>query len=266
VDWVAAGTYDRRVGLSMFTLQVTHKVALDTDRERDHIVGTVRAAAPDVGVEVIRHFSSGYHSRNGGGDAIRTDGDLPVLDLRDLAPEDRRIPAPHGRPHGTLREQARELVDTVRDTGASNRIKRPVTLYLAYALILGRVLVAALTAVGALTGLLGVAAESRFLGLVRLPAEAGVLIPALVAAAVAYAALGQLTFLGRTLPRFLVLALSVAGILVALIEGPDAPSGTALQLWLVNLVLDIGILVTLSGGDVRDFDLRTPGGRYVPPT
>lgn len=265
VDWVAAGTYDRRVGLSMFTLQITHKVGLDTDRERDHIVGTVRAAAPEVGVVVIRHFSSGYHSRNGGGDAIRTDGDLPVLDLRTLAPEDPHLAPAHGRPHGTLREQARELVDTVRDTGASNRIKRPMTLYLAYALILARVLVAAVTAVGALT-VLGAAAQSRFLGLVRLPAEAGVLIPALVTAAIAYVALGQLTFLGRTLPRFLVLALSVAGILVALIEGPDAPSGAALQLWLVNLVLDIGILVTLSGGDVRDFDLRTPGGRYVPPT
>jgi hypothetical protein len=32
-------------------------------------------------VHVIRHFSSGYHHRNGGGDAIRTDGHLPIIDL-----------------------------------------------------------------------------------------------------------------------------------------------------------------------------------------
>ena len=31
---------------------------------------------------MIRDFSTGYHSRNGGGDLIQTDGDLPILDLR----------------------------------------------------------------------------------------------------------------------------------------------------------------------------------------
>ena len=33
-----------------------------------------------MGVAVIRDFSTGYHSRNGGGDVIRTDGDLPIID------------------------------------------------------------------------------------------------------------------------------------------------------------------------------------------
>jgi hypothetical protein len=89
VDWLAAGTYDRRVGLSTFTLQVTHKVARDTDTERDFVVETVTAAAPWVSVSVIEDFSAGYHARNGGGDAIETDGDLPVVDLRtvDAPPE-----------------------------------------------------------------------------------------------------------------------------------------------------------------------------------
>ena len=46
---------------------------------------------PDVGVGVIENFSSGYHARNGGGDRILTDGDLPILDLRSVeAPSDRR--------------------------------------------------------------------------------------------------------------------------------------------------------------------------------
>ena len=44
VDWLAAGTYDRSVGLSLFTLQVTHKIDADTDIERDYIV-----ARPDRG-------------------------------------------------------------------------------------------------------------------------------------------------------------------------------------------------------------------------
>jgi len=82
VDWLAAGTYDKSVGLSLFTLQVTHKIEEDTDIERDYIVETVKKGSPEVDVEVIENFSTGYHSRNGGGDLIITDGDLPIIDVR----------------------------------------------------------------------------------------------------------------------------------------------------------------------------------------
>ncbi len=82
VEWLAAGTFDTSVGLSLFTLQVTHKIDADTDVERDHIVATVRGAVPAAHIEVIADFSTGYHARNGGGDSIRTDGDLPIVDLR----------------------------------------------------------------------------------------------------------------------------------------------------------------------------------------
>ena len=33
-------------------------------------------------MEVIENFSTGYHSRNGGGDLIITDGNLPIIDVR----------------------------------------------------------------------------------------------------------------------------------------------------------------------------------------
>ena len=84
VDWVAAGTYDRSVGLSLFTLQITHKIEADIDVERDHVVATMRRSC-EVGVDVIRDFSTGYHARNGGGDVIRTDGDLPIIDVRQVS-------------------------------------------------------------------------------------------------------------------------------------------------------------------------------------
>jgi LssY C-terminus len=84
VDWLAAGTYDRSVGLSLFTLQVTHKIEEDTDIERDYIVETVEAGSPEVELEVIENFSTGYHSRNGGGDLIITDGNLPIIDVRGI--------------------------------------------------------------------------------------------------------------------------------------------------------------------------------------
>ena len=81
VDWVGAGTYDKRVGLSLFTFQITHKIADGTDEERDFIIQTLRTAHSVESVHVIEHFFSGYHHRNGGGDAIRTDGNLPIIDL-----------------------------------------------------------------------------------------------------------------------------------------------------------------------------------------
>ncbi|MRG59801.1 hypothetical protein GE115_07960 [Agromyces sp. CFH 90414] len=94
VDWLAAGTFDRAVGLSLFTLQVTHKIDADTDVERDHIVRTLRDSDAAIEVDVLKDFSTGYHSRNGGGDTIRTDGDLPVIDVRAVATTAGSVVAP----------------------------------------------------------------------------------------------------------------------------------------------------------------------------
>lgn len=93
VGWLAAGTYDRAVGLSAFTLQVTHKVDADIDVERDFVVATIRYACADVPLRMIDGFSSAFHARNGGGDIVRTDGDLPVLDLTAVAPPESSEPS-----------------------------------------------------------------------------------------------------------------------------------------------------------------------------
>lgn len=86
VDWLAAATYDHAVGLSLFTFQVTHKVDPDTDQERDYAVATIEYKNPGVGHEVLHDFMGGYNSRNGGGDHINTDGDLPIVDLDEVVP------------------------------------------------------------------------------------------------------------------------------------------------------------------------------------
>ncbi|GAA1701121.1 hypothetical protein GCM10009808_18650 [Microbacterium sediminicola] len=85
VDWLAAGTFDTSVGLSLFTLQVTHRIDADTDVERDHIVQTLTGADTAITVEILKDFATSYHARNGGGDSIRTDGDLPIIDVRQVA-------------------------------------------------------------------------------------------------------------------------------------------------------------------------------------
>ncbi len=87
VDWLAAGTFDKSVGLSIFTFQVTHKIDENIDLERDHIVKTLLDAGPEVSVENVEHYTTGYHSRNGGGDQIITDGTMPIVDLDGLKPD-----------------------------------------------------------------------------------------------------------------------------------------------------------------------------------
>lgn len=90
VGWLASATYDRKVGLSLFTLQVTHKVDADIDAERDYVVASARYATPGVTLRVIENFSTAFHTRNGGGDLVHGDGNLVILDLTALAPN----PAP----------------------------------------------------------------------------------------------------------------------------------------------------------------------------
>ncbi len=118
VDWLASGSYDRAVGLSLFTLQVTHKIDANIDVERDYIIDTVQHAVPQACVEVIRDFSTGYHSRNGGGDLISTDGDLPVLQL------------------GHVDVAAAANTDTVEHVGRTDVSSRPIAVLMAVVLSL----------------------------------------------------------------------------------------------------------------------------------
>jgi len=96
-DWLGAATYDTDVGISLFTLQVTHRIDENTDVERDHVVSTAAAGDPAVRVRVLRDFTTGYHSRNGGGDRFVTDGDLPILDVSEVVAPD-SAPEPSTEP------------------------------------------------------------------------------------------------------------------------------------------------------------------------
>jgi hypothetical protein len=110
-DWLGAATYDTDVGLSLFTLQVTHRIDQNTDVERDHVVETARAADDAVRIRLLRDFTTGYHSRNGGGDRFVTDGDLPIIDVSHTVP-----PEPVTVPHpseGTGQQIARAPLSVI---------------------------------------------------------------------------------------------------------------------------------------------------------
>ncbi|WP_353113825.1 LssY C-terminal domain-containing protein [Microbacterium sp.] len=110
-DWMGAGTYDTDVGLSFFTLQVTHRIDENTDIERDYVVSSVREAVPTATVRTLHDFTTGYHSRNGGGDRFVTDGDLPILDLTGVAVDEAEYEREQEAEAGPDRPTAHDIID-----------------------------------------------------------------------------------------------------------------------------------------------------------
>jgi hypothetical protein len=80
-DWLAAATYDKNLGIKIASGQIDHIIHEDVDEERDYIIETLKKAKTVKKVNVIEHFTNGYHDRNNGGDMIRTDGSLPFITL-----------------------------------------------------------------------------------------------------------------------------------------------------------------------------------------
>ncbi|MGA2259643.1 MAG: LssY C-terminal domain-containing protein [Thermoguttaceae bacterium] len=76
--WVGAAIYDRRVGVSRTTYQITHSTAADIDIERDYLLRCVQETGALAEVYVVTHFHAVLQGRNGGGDPWHTDGGLDV--------------------------------------------------------------------------------------------------------------------------------------------------------------------------------------------
>jgi hypothetical protein len=240
VDWLAAGTYDKSVGLSLFTLQVTHKIEENTDIERDYIVQTVSAATPEVDVDVIENFSTGYHSRNGGGDLIITDGNLPIIDVR--------------------RVQTAEIAKVETDS----RDKRPAQIvfgagvaffrglvFLPVALILlllpaqylqGNVDIEGVTVEGGRLAVILAGSVLAFIGLVDI-------------------ALAVAVFVGRNWARILLMLSCVLTTIGAFIGNANGSEAVTLATSLPTVGLNIMVLLALSSHRAREYAAR---GRHVP--
>lgn len=84
-DWLGAATFDKSVGFSLFTGQITHKIEAETDHERNHLIETLKSTDAIEKIRIVEHFTTAYHHRNSGGDSIRTDGSMPFITLRNQA-------------------------------------------------------------------------------------------------------------------------------------------------------------------------------------
>lgn len=252
VDWLAAGTFDRSVGFSLFTLQITHKIDANTDIERDHIVSTLVDADVGVEVSVIRDFSTGYHSRNGGGDSIETDGDLPVVDLSGVSVDAQGV---------TVAADA----DARR---AALAVKRPVPTTLGVLLMVLRVLAGVgyvvlnlldwqrfvVSEVGSATV---TPAEQSTVSLV-LAVAMGVFGAGLVL----YFLLALLVFFGSNWARIAAMSYSALIIVISAVDYFNGGPQISLRNNLLGLALDILVVLALSSKRSRLW-ARSPRGSAV---
>ncbi|WP_426517832.1 LssY C-terminal domain-containing protein [Diaminobutyricibacter sp. McL0618] len=248
VEWLAAGTFDRAVGFSLFTLQITHKIDANTDVERDHIVSTLTAADAGVEVDVLRDFSTGYHARNGGGDTIETDGDLPVVDVRAVI-------------------VGKESLDVAAEVAASRLARtqeRPIPTSLGFLLMLLRV-VAGLVFIGLTAvdfrGFLEAEVFSQTSSITPEQQTAATWIVAIFLAVVGlwlllYLWMAILVYRGSDRARVIAMSLSSLAIIVTAVDFFTRDAPINLQNNILGLPLDILVVLALSSQRSRDWARR----------
>ena len=96
--WCGASTYDRSVGLSHLTGQITHHIDADVDAERDRVFADLKKAGRLAQIFQVTGVGATLLGRNGGGDRYYTDGELTVgvlaaIDASDASPESLENPA-----------------------------------------------------------------------------------------------------------------------------------------------------------------------------
>ncbi len=76
--WIGAAIYDRKVGFSRTTGQITHHTAGDIDTERDKLFDDLKKTGDLAEEYAVEDFHTIHEGRNGGGDPWKTDGNLLV--------------------------------------------------------------------------------------------------------------------------------------------------------------------------------------------
>jgi len=79
--WLGAATFDRRVGFSRYTGQITHHIAANIDAERDALVDDLKAAKVVEAIYEVTGIGPTLLGRNGEGDPYYTDGEVKISRL-----------------------------------------------------------------------------------------------------------------------------------------------------------------------------------------
>jgi hypothetical protein len=79
--WLGSASFDRDVGLSHDTGQITHHIGPDIDAERDLLISDLKAAGAIEACHSADGVGATQTGRNGGGDRYFTDGMATICDL-----------------------------------------------------------------------------------------------------------------------------------------------------------------------------------------
>lgn len=79
--WLGAASFDRGVGISTYTGQVTHEIAADIDAERDFLVRSLADAGMDASQSSVPGVGPTKNGRNGEGTRYETDGQAIIVVL-----------------------------------------------------------------------------------------------------------------------------------------------------------------------------------------
>lgn len=192
-------------------------------------------------MRIIEDFSTGYHSRNGGGDSIETDGNLPVVDV------------------GKVKGAALAADQSAEARVAARERRRPLSIVLGVVLMSIRVVVGVLTlslAVGDRVSIIGEVAASLPGGNASLAALFVNIAMAVTAASILlYAALSALVFRGSNRARVTVMGLSVL-LLAGAALGFFSGTSVTLRGDLFGLPVDILVLLALSAQNSSTFSRR----------
>jgi len=74
--WLGGATYDRSVGVSHYTGQVTHHIDADIDSERDLLMGDLASSGHVSATYQVAGVGPTLRGFNGGGDLYFTDGEI----------------------------------------------------------------------------------------------------------------------------------------------------------------------------------------------
>ncbi len=91
--WLGSATFDKSVGLSTYTGQVTHDIDADIDAERDYFSTSLTNAGMVDAIYSVSGVGPTLNGRNGEGTRYYTDGEIRMLTLvkdgqrRSLPPE-----------------------------------------------------------------------------------------------------------------------------------------------------------------------------------
>ena len=79
--WLGAVTFDRDVGLSRYTGQVTHHIGPDIDAERNGLIDDLKSAKVVLAIYEVTGIGPTLTGHNGEGDRYYTDGEIKIARL-----------------------------------------------------------------------------------------------------------------------------------------------------------------------------------------